>query len=369
MENKVEFRRGAIRPIQCLSDGYELLKGNYGSFLGMFIVGGLIILVGSCIPLSPLMPPMICGLYLCLFAIMRHESIDTSTLFGGFNFFGQSFIASLFISVPVFILSFVMQMGIGVVSTVVETMDLGKNPPIEESLPILVGIFGFVFGMIFLLGLVSFILGTLLVFAYPLIVDRNLSALEAVKLSFRAVLGNLFGVVALTILGQLIITAGVLFFYFGALFVAPFVFAAWAVAYRRVFPVENAEMPDQMNAPHYSEFSPPVSESKAGWVLTLGSLVIISLATVGFTALGFFAYQGITEAMAKRAEQNRRAEKISMPTTTSPDTTLDEVPLLSGEDKQTRKSEGILNGRAILLPKPDYPPAARAVRASGTVNV
>ena len=32
-------------------------------------------------------------------------------------------------------------------------------------------------------------------------------------------------------------------------------------------------------------------------------------------------------------------------------------------------SGGVLNNKAITLPKPDYPPAARAVRASGSVSV
>lgn len=32
-------------------------------------------------------------------------------------------------------------------------------------------------------------------------------------------------------------------------------------------------------------------------------------------------------------------------------------------------SGGVLNGKAKFLPKPDYPPAAKAVRASGTVTV
>jgi len=59
MQEQFNFNRGAVKPIQCLSDGYEMLKGNYGSFLGVLIVGFLIIIVGSCIPLSPLLPPMI----------------------------------------------------------------------------------------------------------------------------------------------------------------------------------------------------------------------------------------------------------------------------------------------------------------------
>ncbi|MCB1023575.1 MAG: TonB family protein [Acidobacteria bacterium] len=34
-----------------------------------------------------------------------------------------------------------------------------------------------------------------------------------------------------------------------------------------------------------------------------------------------------------------------------------------------RSSQGVINGKAISLPKPSYPAAARAVRASGAVNV
>ena len=69
----------------------------------------------------------------------------------------------------------------------------------------------------------------MLAFIYPLIVDRKLSAFQAVKLSIRGVFGNFFGVLGLMILGQLILLAGLMFFYIGALFVAPFIFAAWAV--------------------------------------------------------------------------------------------------------------------------------------------
>jgi uncharacterized membrane protein len=97
--NDSEFNRRAINPIQCLSDGYEMLKGNYGNFLGVLIIGFLIIIVGSCIPLSPLLPPMICGIYLCLLAMMNRQPFNSSTLFKGFEFFGPSFVASLVVTI------------------------------------------------------------------------------------------------------------------------------------------------------------------------------------------------------------------------------------------------------------------------------
>ena len=43
------------------------------------------------------------------------------------------------------------------------------------------------------------------------------------------------------------------------------------------------------------------------------------------------------------------------------------TPAANGVNKTI--SGGVLNGKATTLPKPDYPPAARAVRASGSVTV
>ncbi len=240
MQQQYDFNRGAIRPIQCLSDACEMLKGQYGAFLGVLIIGLLLMIVGACIPL---VPPMICGVYLCLFAIMHRQPFNSSTLFKGFDFFGQSFLASLVMTIPIFVLLIVMQLGFGGLSVVIETLKVEKNPKPEDVLPILFGLFGFLVGMYVLIVAVALVLGTLMAFVYPLIVDRKLgaidaiklSAIDAIKLSFRAVMANFFGVVGLMLLGQLLMFAGVMLFYVGALFVAPVVFAAWAIAYRRVF--------------------------------------------------------------------------------------------------------------------------------------
>lgn len=371
MQKQFDFNRGAVRPIQCLSDGYAMLKGQYGAFLGVMIVGFLIMIIGACIPLSPLLPPMICGIYLCLFAMMNRQPFNTSTLFKGFEFFWQSFLASLVVTIPIFVLSFIMQIGLGGLSSVVETLKVNKNPRPEDVFPVLFGFFGFIFVMYLVIIAVALILGTLTAFVYPLIVDRKLSAIDAVKLSFRAVLGNFFGVVGLMLLGQMIIVAGVFVFYVGALFVAPVIFAAWAVAYRRVFPIQ-AEQPmnAQFGAPQQYGWSPLISTSKAGWVLTLSALGIFALGTVSVAGISFFAYYGITNAIQK-AEEERQRREISGPTPpySYPEPTPFQLPTPNNFPKGKTISGGVLNGKATDLPKPTYPPAARAVRASGAVSV
>jgi TonB family protein len=377
-QEQFEFNRGAVRPIQCLSDGWAMLKGTgqYGSLLGLMIVAGLIIIVGSCIPLSPLMPPMICGLYLCLFAIMNRQPIDSSTLFKGFEFFGQSFLASLVTTIPIFVLSFVMQIGLGGMGAIIDTLDKNKEPRPEEILPVVFGFFGFFAGVYLLIIAVALVLGTLTAFVYPLIVDRKLGAVDALKLSFRAVMGNFFGVVGLMILGQLILLAGVFFFYVGALFVAPIIMASWAIAYRRVFPLRVAQPQPQFGAagqPQFINWTPPVSSSKAGWVLTLGALAIFGLVGTSVAAIGYFSYHGIKQAIEKAEAERRNKELSDSPrppySIPTPNATPYQMPTPYNNSNIKSISGGVLNGKAIELPQPTYPPAAKAVRASGAVNV
>jgi uncharacterized membrane protein len=87
------------------------------------------------------------------------------------------------------------------------------------------------------------ILGSLhvfLMFAYPLIVEKNMSGWDAFKLSARAGWANLSGVVGLILIEFLLgFAAYVLTFFilgFGAYLVMPVMFAGVLVAYRRVFP-------------------------------------------------------------------------------------------------------------------------------------
>jgi uncharacterized membrane protein len=73
-------------------------------------------------------------------------------------------------------------------------------------------------------------------FAFPLIADRGLSGLEAVKLSIKAGKANFGGILGLLLLNAGIGLLGVLACYVGVFFIMPISLASYAVAYRRVFP-------------------------------------------------------------------------------------------------------------------------------------
>jgi TonB family protein len=369
MQTEFTFNRGAVRPMQCLSGGWQLLRGAYGNFLGVVIVGLLLMIAGSCIPLAPLNAPVLCGIYLCLLARIYNQPFNTSTLFKGFQYFAQSFIASLFVSVPMFVLGLIFQFGMGGFQLALGNLKIDEKTPPEQILPLVFGFFGYIFGGILVIMLVGILLNALMLFVYPLIVERNLSGLEAVKLGFRAVLGNFFGVFILAVLEILLILAGMMLFYIGAIFVAPLIFAARIVAYRQVFPapVPQADAQQLNTGAPQQMWTPQMITSKAGWYLTASAVLILGLAAAGIAGLSIWSYTAISEAVKKAQQQRRDDRNTSYYPTPSP------AQYNSNRNSPNNNSQTIggdvLNDKAVELPSPVYPPAAKALKASGNVVV
>src|SRR5258708_14723065 len=94
--NATAFNRGVVAPVECLKEGWALIKDQYWLFLGISVVGMLI----GCAFAIVLIGPMMCGIYLCLFQQMRGEQVSFDGLFKGFDFFGQSVIATLIQMIP-----------------------------------------------------------------------------------------------------------------------------------------------------------------------------------------------------------------------------------------------------------------------------
>src|SRR5687767_2953640 len=97
----IEFRRNVVEPMQCIRAGMDLIKNQYWLFVGMTAVG---VIVGSVVPLGILMGPMMCGLYLALLQTRRGQPIEFGILFKGFDYFGDSAIATLLHMIPVVVI-------------------------------------------------------------------------------------------------------------------------------------------------------------------------------------------------------------------------------------------------------------------------
>src|SRR6185295_8613446 len=89
MTPEISFKRKAVEPVQCIKNGWELVKDQYWLFVGMTFIA---VLIGGAVPLGILLGPMMCGLYLTFFKKRRGEPIEFGTLFKGFDFFGPSLI-------------------------------------------------------------------------------------------------------------------------------------------------------------------------------------------------------------------------------------------------------------------------------------
>jgi hypothetical protein len=228
--DQIQFKRNAVEPIECIKAGFELIKSQYWLFVGMTAVG---ILIGSVVPLGILMGPMMCGIYLALFQTRRGQPIEFGTLFKGFDYFGDSLIATLLhiipviiIIVPSYIIFFVFYFGFLV------AMSQGGGQPNPAAL---VAFFGLIVVFWLVVLVLVIVLSVIFTFAYPLIVDRRLSGLDAVKLSIRAALANFWRLLGMLLITGLLNFAGALFCYVGAFFVLPIGFAAIAIAYEQVF--------------------------------------------------------------------------------------------------------------------------------------
>jgi len=226
MEEEVTYQVVPIQPIECIRKAKGLISGQYWLLVGIVVLG---LLVGSMVPFGIIFGPMFCGIYLCYFKLMEGEIVQFEDLFKGFDYFKESLIATLIlVGVMLIVIVPLYMVMIGVVFGVAA---LGIE---KEIIPIVMVIGGGMFYLVILL--LSLISGVLFFFAYPLIVDKKMKGIPALKLSCRAAWANFGGLLALF---AILLVAGMIsamFCYFPVFFVAPLSMGAMAIAYRKVFP-------------------------------------------------------------------------------------------------------------------------------------
>ena len=224
MTPEQEFRTGVISPVECLKEGWALIKDQYWLFFGISLVG---MLIGGAVPIV-LLGPMMCGVFICLFQRQHKQPVEFGTLFKGFDYFVPGLIVAVFKLIPIIIIMvpfYIIMMGV-----MMATMQ--RNRPEEAFL----GIASVEIGFALIISVVSIVVELLFMFAFPLVVERKLSGLEAAKLSIRAGKANFGGVLGLLLLNALLGIVGVLCCVVGVYLYLPVSYAAMSIAYRRVFP-------------------------------------------------------------------------------------------------------------------------------------
>jgi hypothetical protein len=232
---EIQFNSGVIRPVECFKEAWEIIKSDYWMLFAIFLVGGLIggasmyILLGA----------MMCGMFYCYLQKIDGKPVAFEGLFKGFSYFVPSLLVTILIVIPIIVLLS------AVYAPFIAAAVMGSKLNSDELMGLLAGSLL----VDLLMSVIMICIHTLLFFAFPLIVDRNLSAIEAIKTSARAVRQNLGGVVGLILVGALINFIGALACGIGAYFTVPIVFAGNALAYRKVFPAQNpGQAPPPPNA-------------------------------------------------------------------------------------------------------------------------
>jgi len=248
--NNVEFLRGAISAGDCVSTGWELVKRRYGLYLGMSLL--TLVFVG-CLPIINffIMGPTLGGLYYVFLRDMRGEPVEFGMMFEGFKKFVPLMIVGLIQNIPGIIYN-ILSLGFNMAQIVTDLGSQRRNfyqsssPdfPIAAGVLVIIAIVALVFIVFSILWYVAFF------FSIPLVMERDLSPMEAIKLSARAGFSNIGGFILLVILLALVGLLGVIMCFFGVLLISvPVTYAAYAVAYRQVFPYFERQAFNNMPPP------------------------------------------------------------------------------------------------------------------------
>jgi uncharacterized membrane protein len=227
-----QFNIGVIKPVECLKEAWELIKPQYWLLFAVTIIG---VMIGG-MTIYILLGVMMCGIYLCYLNAIDGQKVEIDTLFKSFKYFLPSLLLVIVMIVPAIFLMAIIYVPLLMAAI------MGSKLSESELMTLLLGSFA----VEVVVAIIMVCLHTLLMFAFPLIVDRNLSSFQAMKLSAKAVWKNLGGVTGIWVLMFLLNLAGMLVFCIGVYFTIPLLLATQLVAYRKVFPKMNNQI---FNAP------------------------------------------------------------------------------------------------------------------------
>lgn len=235
-----EIKTGVIKPIECFKEGWELIKKDYWILFVVSLVGGFI----GGMSMYILLGAMICGIYYCYLQAIDGKPVTFDGLWKGFGSFLPAFLVTILIVVPMFVLLGIMY------APLIMAAVMGSKLSPEELMGMMVG----ALAVDVVVAIVMTCFHTLLMFSFPLIIDRNLGAWAAVTTSAKGVWRNLGGVAGLIGVGIILSLFGIITCGLGMYFIMPIMIAGYAAAYRKVFPAEPIR-----------NFSPPTPDFYKGF--------------------------------------------------------------------------------------------------------
>jgi len=199
-----------------IGQAWEIVSGE----IGAFFAAGVMLWVLGAFSLLICFPAMHAGLYAMALKRFRGEAISGSTIFEGF----QHFLQTLFL----YLLMALLALPAGVVALVAMVI---ISLVTESSLGMQAG--GIVFWLGFSVGLALPL--AVAFYAVPLMVDREMSAMEAVAASWAVTKEQFASYLGMALALSLLAMSGVVLCWFGLIITVPLLPAAQVAAYHYQF--------------------------------------------------------------------------------------------------------------------------------------
>lgn len=220
--DRTDFRTDAIRPLECYKEGWAAIRDQYWILFAITIVG----MVLGGLTLYILLGAFVCGIFKCFFNVYDGEKAELETVFKSLRYFKPSLPVVILFVGPVLLV-------VGLIyAPLLYATYMGVRMTEQELYNLLTG----TLIIEFVVATVMVCLHTLLMFAFPLIVDRDMRGWQAIRTSARAVWHNLNGVAGLWAIGFALSLLGLFVFCFGTYLTIPVIVAANVAAFRKVFP-------------------------------------------------------------------------------------------------------------------------------------
>ncbi len=233
MTSDSEFTTGRIHAIECLKEAWTSINDEYWILFAVSLVGVMV----AGISVYLLIGAMVCGILKCYLKKIDGKRVEFADLWLGFKYFRTSLLVTIAIVVPIVGLAVVMF--VTVYLPVITAAVMGNRANDNALLGSLLA--GLAIDIV--LAVIMVCIHSLLIFSFPLIVDRGMSSWGSMKMSAHAVMKNLGGIGGMIGVNLLLALAGYAVCGIGLYLVIPLITATNLVAYRRVFPpyIESPE--------------------------------------------------------------------------------------------------------------------------------
>ena len=227
MTPEFSFNASAIKPVECLKQAWGLIKDDYWLLFAISLVGAMV----AGVTVYVLLGAMVCGIMGCYLKKIDGGVVKFEDLWVGMKYLVPSIPIALLFIVPIVI--YFVTMFITMYSPLITIAVMGEGN--VDSI-LLIGTFAVAILIDIVVAVAITLVHSLIIFAFPLLIDRKLNAIDAIKLSARASLKNIGGIAGMIVLQFAMVILGWLIFCVGLYLIIPILTATNLVAYRKVFP-------------------------------------------------------------------------------------------------------------------------------------